>query len=160
MIQLRRLTLSDIPEVLLVQRSAYHEMFHEPSETFANKLSLFPPGARGCFDGGALVAYLFCHPWVAGETVPLGVEHLALPERPTCLYIHDLAVAQSHRGRGLAALLVDEALELAGTMHLPTVALVSVQGSERFWQRLGFVVQHELEYLPGIRARYMIKARS
>lgn len=157
MIHLRLLTISDLPEVLRVQRGAYHEVFHEPSGTFTKKLSLFPPGALGCFDDGALGAYLFCHPWVAGEIVSLKAISLELPERPTCLYIHDLAVAPGYRGRGLAALLADEAFELARTLRLPACALVSVQGSETFWERLGFVVRKEMNYLPGVSARYMIK---
>lgn len=143
--------------VLAVQRSAYHEVFHEPSETFAGKLALYPRGAVGLFEGSSLAAYLFCHPWVVGETVPLSAEHLVLPERPNCLYIHDLAVAQNCRGRGLAERLADEAFELAEALHLPACALVSVQGSETFWERLGFVSQQELEYLPGITANYMVR---
>ncbi len=157
MFRLRPLAPSDLPEVLRVQRSAYHEVFHEPSETFAKKLSLFPPGARGCFDESGLVAYLFCHPWVAGEIVPLSAESLELPERPTCLYIHDLAVARDHRGRGLAARLAGEAFEIAIALRLPACALVSVQGSETFWEGLGFTISRELEYLPGTIAHYMIK---
>jgi predicted N-acetyltransferase YhbS len=155
----RPLIISDLPQILAVQRSAYQEVFHEPSETFAGKLALFPRGALGIFEGDSLAAYFFCHPGVVGETVPLRAEHLVLPERPNCLYIHDLAVAQRCRGRGLAARLAGEAFELAEALHLPACALVSVQGSETFWERLGFMSQQELEYLPGIAANYMVRTR-
>ncbi len=158
MLRPRVLAPSDLPEVLRVQRNAYHEGLLEPSETFTKKLSLFPQGALGCFDDGALLAYIFCHPWVLGEIVPLRAESLELPEQPTCMYIHDLAVDQYSRGRGLAARLVNEVFELARAMRLPACTLVSVQGSERFWETLGFTCSRELEYLPDIRAHYMVKS--
>jgi GNAT superfamily N-acetyltransferase len=152
----RALVATDLPEVLEVQRSAHPSVLLESEEAFARKLSLFPDGAQGCFDEGGLAAYLFCFPWTLTEVVPLHDATIILPEAPSCLYVHDLVVRPGHRSRGVAARLVNAAVELAVQMTLPC-ALVAVQGSQRFWQRHGFAVRYKLEYPPGAQAAYMVR---
>src|SRR5512133_2862372 len=99
MLQHRPLDNSDLPEILEVQQSAYHETLLEPSDTFAKKMALFPQGAIGAFDEGVLSAYVFCHPWTLGDIVPLSTNTFEIPKRPTCMYIHDLAVEPESRDR-------------------------------------------------------------
>ena len=157
MLRLRGLSQADLPEVLRVQRSAYRPELIEPSDAFARKMALFPRGAIGCFDDDRLVAYMFCHPWTLGEVVPLGTGSLALPDMPSCLYVHDLAVEPQRRGYGLAGGLVDMAIALARSLGLPCCALTAVQGSEGFWRSRGFEERGGLEYRPGIAAVYMVR---
>jgi predicted N-acetyltransferase YhbS len=102
-----------------------------------------------------LAAYLFCHPWTLGEVPPLHDSEIALPDRPTCLHIHDLAVRPQDRGRGIAGQLVREVISIADSRSIPT-ALVAVSGSETFWERFGFHRRGAIEYGPG-RSTYMVR---
>jgi ribosomal protein S18 acetylase RimI-like enzyme len=150
----RELGPSDLTRVQEVQRKAHPSALVEPSEVFARRIYLFPSGALGAFDLNELAAYLFCHPWTLGEAPPLHDAGIVLPNRPTCMYIHDLAVRPQDRSRGLAERLVTEALSIADKMSLPC-ALVAVGDSEAFWEGRGFVRQHLIDYGPG-RSTYMV----
>jgi GNAT superfamily N-acetyltransferase len=139
---------------LRVQRDVHPPELVEPLGVFARRIALFPRGALGGFDK-ELTAYLFCHPWTIDEPAPLHRPPAALPERPTCLYVHDLAVHPRYRGRGIADQLVDEAMTIAAGMSLP-LAVVAVNCSEKFWERHGLARRRELDYGPQ-RATYMVK---
>lgn len=147
----------DISEVIHVQRNAYSCDLHEPEATFAKKMSLFPSGAIGCFDDAVMTGYIFCHPWVLGEIVPLGDLSIRIPDDPNCMCIHDLAIDNDHLGQGLAGHLISKVLSLTMSMGLHACALVSVQGSQGFWEHHGFVRKYDVEYLPGVQASYMVK---
>jgi GNAT superfamily N-acetyltransferase len=149
----RLLSDNDLAEVIRVQLDAHPATLVEPPEVFAQRIAMFPRGAIGAFDD-ELTAYLFCHPWTIDEVAMLHHAPTMLPDRPTCLYVHDLAVHPSYRGRGLADRLVDEAKKIAADMSLP-LAAVAVNRSERFWERHGLARRRELDYGPQ-RAIYMI----
>ncbi|MDW5563142.1 MAG: GNAT family N-acetyltransferase [Methanomassiliicoccus sp.] len=157
---IRPLVPSDLPEVLAVQRSAYPEVLLESSASFDRKIKLWGRGALGGFDDDVLAAYLFCHPWALGEVAPLDARNMVLPERPDCLYVHDLAVYADHRGKGWGDRLVREALAIAQEQDLGACALVAVQRSRPFWERHGFLVQRDLQYAAGIDAHYMVRRAS
>jgi predicted N-acetyltransferase YhbS len=154
---IRALTLSDLQEVMEVQRSAYLDALVEPEASFACKLRLPGSVALGAFEGGRMSAYLLCHPWSLGKTAPLNACDLVLPRSPSCMYFHDLAVRPERRGQGLADRLVSEALSIAEARGLHACALVAVQSSRPFWERHGFRSQAELEYVAEVRAHYMVR---
>jgi GNAT superfamily N-acetyltransferase len=155
--ELRNITDSDLDEVMRVQWSVYRPELQEPRQAFARKLELFPRGALGCYDGGRLIGYLFCIPWVLGSPVPFGDETTALPRSPECLYIHDLGVVPERRGKGVGRALACRALKLGRSLGFKAYALTAVQGSEAFWQRWGFTELGRMEYCAGIPAVYMVK---
>ena len=62
----------------------------------------------------------------------------ALPKRPDCLYLHDLAILPDARGLGAAAAAIDVLTACAVAASLEAMALVSVHGAETFWARIGF----------------------
>lgn len=154
---LRQLTKEDVQQVLSVQVRAYRAELVEPESSFLDKMSLFPQGAVGHFERGSLIGYLFCFPWTLGEIVPLSSEHLRPPLRPDCLYVHDLAVDPLHRGEGVGASLVERAIGIAREAGLGNLALVAVQGSERFWKSHGFQAMDRISYHPGVGASYMVR---
>ncbi len=76
--------------------------------------------------------------WVIGDQ-PLAC--VILTPRADTLYLGKLAVAQSHRGRGLSRLLVDHAAARAGALGLPSVTLqvrVELAGNLAAFQAMGF----------------------
>lgn len=89
------------------------------------------------------MGYLFTLPLVWDETLSVpNLADTAAPDlsgaQPNCLYLHDLAVAPQHRGRGISRLLFDTAQALARNRQLNHMALVAVQDSAPFWLSLGF----------------------
>ena len=74
---------------------------------------------------------------------------------PDTLYLHDMAVLPGMAGQGLARRLLQPLWEQAAAQGLRQSALVSVQGSEGYWQRHGYVAQplHQPELGPGERRR-------
>mmetsp|Transcript_27334 Transcript_27334/g.62740 ORF Transcript_27334/g.62740 Transcript_27334/m.62740 type:complete len:199 (-) Transcript_27334:606-1202(-) len=163
----RATAASDLPGVMKVQTEVYEESLLERLEVFADRLALFP---AGCFVAvspatGAVLGYVFAHPWTLSAPPPLDEEPGGLPDTPDCFYVHDLAVRVS--GEGLGRRLFGLAEEAAGAFGFGgVVALVSVQSSRPFWKSLGFraveeasLSEHLREKLEGYGgdAVYMIK---
>lgn len=155
----RNLRPDDIAEVLRVQKDAYREELLEAGDTFIRILGVFPDGCLGYFDDGSMGSYVFSHPWVSDRIVPLDHPRTHLPDDADCLYIHDLAVAKSHRGRGVAGQLVTALFKLAESRGFPCLALVAVQDSEPFWERWGFQRHETLLYAENVPATHMVCKR-
>jgi predicted N-acetyltransferase YhbS len=149
-ITFRRLGPDDLPALHRLEAETYEPALHESDAAFLRLIALFPDGAFGVFDGPELCAYALGVPLPAGSVLNLRQPLDALPPRADMLYIHDVAVAPTHRGRGLARRLAVSLLDLARDRGLPTCELVSVQGSAPFWQRFGFEPVARIEYAPGI----------
>ena len=156
---LRQLRRADVPGVMVIQRDAYMSELVESEETFVRKLDRFASGCLGLFEGNQLVAYVFAHPWSGDDVVPLNAESLELPDRPVCLYVHDLAVLRTFRGRGAAKILIDHLFVLSDHLGVRRLSLVAVQSSEPFWGRYGFVVRDSLMYAPNILGTHMVCER-
>jgi len=153
--EIRPLTREDLPQVLLVQENCYSRSLLEDAETFACKLLLFPEGCLGVFEDGELVAYVFSHPWSLGEVVPLHEPPDALPGTADCVYIHDIAVRRSWRNRGIADRLLARLFDLARSYRFVKLALVAVNGSERYWERYSLRREFVLLYARDVPATYM-----
>jgi GNAT superfamily N-acetyltransferase len=152
---LRQLALADIPEMLEVQREAYEPSLHEPASSFEEKLTLFPRGAIGAFEGGRLVAYAVTLAWRGSDVVPLSKAIGALPYEPDTIFIHDLASSPARRGKGIAKVLVERIFAIAAEMSITKFSLVAVQGAEPFWARFGFQPVEAFLYAPGVPATRM-----
>ena len=155
--ELRALSVHDAPAIVKVQEACYGPSLIEPDRALLSKMLLFSMGAWGCFSDGELVAYMICIPAAGDEVVPWGHPTTSLPSRPDRLYIHDLAVRPKYRGQGIASELVRKAEGIASWFGHRYLALVSVQGTERFWTGQGFEPVREQEYVPGVPSTYMIK---
>jgi GNAT superfamily N-acetyltransferase len=57
------------------------------------------------------------------------------------LHLHDLVIAESLRGRGLAKHLLQHLVRTAGLNGYGQISLVAVAGTESFWSANGFVGQ-------------------
>lgn len=135
------LSVADVEGITRVQMSAYEPRYHESADSFTAKVHAGAGTCFGVFDPD-LVAYLVALPCHPGFVMPLDaapVGHVPLAEA-TCLYVHDLAVAASHRGRRLGDVLWNELVACARGRGIGTVELVSVQNSVAWWQARGFAV--------------------
>lgn len=157
MLVVRALSREDMKQVLAVQSQAYAKEFLECEATFLAKLTLFPAGCWGAHDGASLAGYIFSHPWRSDDLVPLDHSLAALPASPDSYYIHDLAVAPSHRGRHVAAQLLQKVFAVAQQSGLFRFSLAAVQDSEPFWERWGFHAVARVPYGLGHTATHMIR---
>ena len=134
---LRPMALADLPAVLDVQRACYPGDFLEDAATFTQRLQ--SPGNLSCVatQDGVVCAYLAAYRSRPGKLTPLngGFDTVAQPDT---LYLHDLAVAPQAAGQGLAQRLVSHLWARAAEERLQHSALVSVQGSQLYWERQGY----------------------
>jgi GNAT superfamily N-acetyltransferase len=154
--EIRQITRDDLPQVLVIQKDSYTLPLIESEDSFARKLALFPDCCLGGFEKQQLIAYIFTHPWVFGKIVSLNDCMTIAPHTANCIYIHDLAVLRSWRGRGIAHALLKRILRIARSRELNKIALVAVNETEPFWERYGLQRQYQLIYGDGIPATYMM----
>ena len=155
--ELRSLTPADIGELHRLEADAYLPELHESDDSFLQLMRLYPDGAFGYFDEHGLCGYAFAAPSVAGTTLELRVPIARIPEGADTFYIHDVAVAERCRGRGIGGLLAARLLDLAREKGFTRSELVSVQGSAPFWRRFGFETVYEFEYVPGAPSAKMAR---
>ena len=162
--QPRALTAADLPGLAQVQRACYGDGLAESTEVFARRLASPVNCSLVLERGGRVVAYLAAYRSLLGKVTPLHGDFEAWPA-PDTLYLHDMAVLPACAGQGLAqALLAALSARGAGLAH---GALVSVQGSQGYWQRRGFAghqlrdaVQRQRLASYGEQAVYMVRKLS
>ena len=136
----RPLTVDDLPGLLDVQRACYGDDYVESAEVFARRLASPAQCSLVLEDGGLVCAYLAAYDSVLGKVTPLHGDFEVVPQ-PDTLYLHDMAVLPPLAGRGLARALLDPLWRQAQARGLRQSALVSVQGSQGFWERHGYAAQ-------------------
>lgn len=133
----RAMQLRDLEAVIRIQAEAYIDEILETDEIIHARFTQTPDTSWVVERDGEVCGYLVGYQSVLGEVSPWGSEFLHKPES-TALYLHDLAISKSAAGCGLGLLLVNHALMEARQRALRAAALVSVQNSKFFWQKLGF----------------------
>mgnify|MGYP006272229919 CR=1 FL=1 len=133
----RAMTRGDLAEVAAIAREI-HEAHPERDAVYAERLGLF---ARGCLvlerDGRAQ-GYAIAHPWLRAAPPALDSLLGALPARPDCFYLHDIALRPAARGAGASGAALALFARIAHAEGLPRIALVAIPGTEGFWRRQGF----------------------
>src|SRR3990167_6716775 len=136
----RPLALSDLADLLAVQLACYGEGFVESGDVFARRLASPANCSLVLEQGGVVCAYLAAYRSVRGKVTPLHGDFEAVAQ-PDTLYLHDMAVLPAHAGKGLARALL-QPLWAQGCAHgLRHSALVSVQGSQAYWERQGYALR-------------------
>lgn len=133
----RSMCVDDLVAVLQVQSEAYVADMVESAAVFAARLAKTPDTAWVVEGAHGVCGYLMGYLSVAGSVTPWGSDFFHTPDGDH-LYLHDLAISQSAVGCGLGPLLVNHALQQMAERQLNGAALVSVQDSRRFWEKLGF----------------------
>jgi ribosomal protein S18 acetylase RimI-like enzyme len=136
----RPLAQSDLADVLAVQRACYGDGYAESGEVFARRLASPAHCSLALERDGRVCAYLAAYRSVQGKVTALHGDFEAVPHADT-LYLHDLAVLPSHAGQGLASALLRPLWAQAVSEGLRHSALVSVQGSQAYWERQGYAWQ-------------------
>lgn len=137
MFSIRLMHDQDIPAILDIQTEAYASDLLESEAIIRARRASAPRHAWVAEDDQGVCAYLFAYHSRVGKVTPLDGE-FRTPAQPDCLYLHDLAVAPRAAGRRIGPALVREALGQARQQQLRFSALVSVQDSHAFWNRMGY----------------------
>ena len=133
----RAMAETDLPAVATLA-DAIHVDHPEDGAVFAERLALFPAGCLVLESSGVVAGYVVAHPGRVLAPPALNARIGALPSEADCLYLHDIALAPSARGRGLAAVALERLVAVARAAGLPRIALVAVAGTGRFWTQHGF----------------------
>ena len=136
----RPLALSDLADLLAVQLACYGEGFVESGEVFARRLASPANCSLVLERGGVVCAYLAAYRSVRGKVTPLHGDFEAVAQ-PDTLYLHDMAVLPANAGQGLARALLQPLWAQAVAQGMRHSALVSVQGSQAYWERQGYAQQ-------------------
>lgn len=157
----RDMTMLDLPVIEQIA-AAVHPAFPESTAVLAERLRLYPDGARLLELAGRPAGYGLSHPWHAGKLPALDARLGAIPTDADTFYVHDVALLPAARRTGAGGMLVDFLRSHARQAGFETMSLVAVNNSQPFWMRHGFVVVESpglteklLSYEPA--ARYMVK---
>lgn len=135
---LRPIAEHDLDAVLRVQAACYPPAMQEGAAVILSRIRAASASSFIAEWRNQVCAYVFAYRSVAGAISPLDAPFKPVPAGDT-LYIHDLSVAPEAGGGGLARRLVAQLHRYARDAGLARGALVSVQESHLFWQRLGYV---------------------
>jgi hypothetical protein len=69
---------------------------------FGEKLRLFPAGCLKLVRADEFLGYGISHSWMLGNIPPLDTFLGSLPDRPNCIYVHDVVIHPSARGHNAA----------------------------------------------------------
>ncbi|RBP12242.1 acetyltransferase (GNAT) family protein [Roseiarcus fermentans] len=144
----RPLAEADLGDVDRIAAAAHTGLDERPA-VFAEKLRLYPRGCLALDGPGGVLGYAFSHPWTLGDAPGLDAFLGALPASPDCLYLHDLALSKSARGRGAAGAAIARLAAIAAAEALAAMALVSVHGTGPYWAHAGFADERH----PGLAAK-------
>ncbi len=135
---LRPIRATDLDAVLRVQAACYPPAMQEPARVVAARIEQAGDTSFvAVHQDGAILAYVFAYRSRLGAVTPLGAS-FEVDAAGDALYLHDLAVAPQAAGLGLARCLAAGLLAHAREARLAWCALVSVQDSRGFWERLGY----------------------
>lgn len=154
---------ADLDGVVTVARAGFPDHF-EDRACFAERLALYP---WGCFVLAArdhIRGYLIAYPWPVGAVPPLNSTLGDLPPERAAFYLHDLALHPEARGQGHARPIVERLADELRAGGADLIALVSVNGTQGFWEGMRFsavaadaaLIRKLASYGPD--ARYMTRA--
>ena len=158
----RAVTQEDLPDVDRVFRTSFCETFAHlyAPENLAAFLGKFTSEAwREEFDDAA---YAFRLAQVDGKTVgycKLGPLTLPVEPEGPAIELRQLYIAKDHLGTGIAPMLMDWALEEAGSRDAREIYLtvyIDNHRAKRFYERYGFVEVGQYDFMVGDQADHDI----
>ena len=134
---IRPIQEEDWATILALQAEAYYALEPEDQSVLRSKHRLGPTSCLVACRGSEVIGYCLAHPWSKEE--PASLYHCyAEPKGHTSLYIHDMVVVPSARGKGIARSFLTQLEQLACQRQQPEMSLVAVQGADRYWSKVGF----------------------
>jgi GNAT superfamily N-acetyltransferase len=137
-VALRPLSSADLDGIVAIEAVSYGPELFESRAALESRLALFPTGCWIAAADADIAGYLVSHPWVRGSIPSLDAPLASLPVGCDCYYVHDICVHPGWRKRGVGALLLERALQVAARLSLDVTCLTAVQESPSYWQRFGF----------------------
>lgn len=140
---LRPLRAADLPGLMQVQEACYGAVYMEPATVYQGRIASAAQCSWVAVQGEQVLAYLAAYRSRLGCVTPL---HGAFADyaAPDTLYLHDMAVHPDCAGQGLASALLAALWQGAAAWSPAYSALVSVQGSQAYWQRKGYALHSAL----------------
>ena len=138
MIQLKPLKSDYMADVLRIQDYCYTEIEPESSESLRAKILASPNTCLIAESSEGAVGYLIALPIVYPHLPTLNAPTFELQADADTLYIHDLAIDSTGRGKGVAQALVRASIDAAKRSGLSCACLVAIQNSRKFWEQFGF----------------------
>jgi len=134
----RPLDVSDLDELLIVQRAAYGDIYIESKETFHTKLIVSNETCLAGFKDGRMAGYCIGFNWQSGLAVPLHSDIREIEHQENAFYIHDIAIHPDFEGQGLAKKLMNTSIEIARSRGFKQLELTAVQTAATYWERFGY----------------------
>jgi ribosomal protein S18 acetylase RimI-like enzyme len=138
----RPAALVDIAAIYEIQCIA-HADHPEARDVLLERLELCPAGCFVLERRGMISGYALSHPWRRFSPPPIDTKLGQIPGEADTWYLHDLALLPGTRGSGAGAKVSKLLMNLARGDGYKTLALVSVNGSQGFWERQGFSVRRD-----------------
>ena len=135
--RVRPLEPADLDALMDIQRACYGAAYVEPRSVFTRRLASPANCSLVVESAGEVVAYLAAYWSKAGKITPLHGDFEACAD-PDVLYLHDMAVLPAQAGQRLASRLLGPLWEQARHRGIRQSCLVSVQGTQDYWQRHGY----------------------
>jgi GNAT superfamily N-acetyltransferase len=148
------MTGEDLADVQVLADTIHVDHPEEP-HVFTERLRLYPQGCAVLEVDGRLIGYALTHPWHYGEPPALNSHLRRIPTDATTYYVHDVALLPEARGKGYAKSIGAWLVAHAAQSGLPNLSLVAVNGSQPFWERLGFRVA----VIPGLESKLLSYGR-
>jgi ribosomal protein S18 acetylase RimI-like enzyme len=133
----RGLTYKDLEEANMIG-NMIHQNFPEEDGIFKERWFLFPEGCQGCYVDNKLVGYGISYPYRMCHIPPLNSYIYRLPNNPTSMYIHDIAILYEYRGRNYPLNYLNEIIRLSMSLNIRVLSFVSVYERGKAWKKFGF----------------------
>ena len=140
-LKLRPLQANDLPALLEIQLACYGPDFIEHEAVYARRLASAANCSLVAECDGQVCGYLAAYQSAQGKVTPLHGDFENPQGPPDTLYLHDMAVSPVHAGQGMARALLEALWARGRAAGVLRTALVSVQDSQGYWSRHGYLPQ-------------------
>ena len=142
---IRRADKSDLLAIYEVQLESFGADLLEPIEKFENMFNIYSDAYFVAEIESEVLGYAIAYPADDAQK-DYDTRSCAPSSNHVCLYIHDLCVAPSGQGKGLARSLFSKVESFAIDSNFQKLIGVAVQASIPFWSKLGFEMLYPHSY--------------
>ncbi|WP_025819454.1 GNAT family N-acetyltransferase [Shewanella marina] len=129
----------DWSTILDIQAECYQDFEPERLEVLQSKANIIDDSCFVIEHNQQIVGYCLAHPWQSMHPPALDQVIIAHAS-PDCLYLHDMAISAKARGLGAGSFAIQHLFQLAQQLGYHKMALIAVQGADKYWQKFGFEI--------------------
>ncbi|MCJ9429151.1 GNAT family N-acetyltransferase [Kordiimonas marina] len=133
----RPMTADDVEAVIRLA-AAIHQDHPEDDAVLTERFALMPEACLILEGSDGPIGYVLAHPCLFEKPPALNALMGTVPEGSDCLHLHDIALLPAARGTGAAGKAVEHVAKVGKAHGLAHVSIVSVNGTEPFWEKQGF----------------------